>query len=263
VTRERPLPGSVRALMGAGAVLFWVVQLSLLFWGRLPLPDTVLLAALLVALPTFALAQLPLVQDTPIERLPAYWGSIVTLWLIGTACWLVGTRVGGAAALGVVWLPLLPLLSWSVGLTVAGLAVLVAFRQIAIATGVPESPMLRALLPRSTRERAAFALLSVAAGVGEELAYRGYAIPQLAEIMGVPAAVLLTSLVFGERASRHRRPCRDRPPGGARPRRAPASARGPRGRRAHAHLRDPGALTEWTSTSHCWPTPRPSTAPAS
>ena len=178
-------------------MLFWVVQLVLLWWAGLPLPDTILLAVLLVAMPAFALAQLPLVRDTPVERLPAYWGSITTLWLIGTACWLVGTRDGGAAAVGAVWIPAAPLVAWTIGLTLAALAIMIAFRQVAQAIGARESPMLRALLPRTSEERGAFALLSLAAGVGEELAYRGYAIPVLATFMGVPGALALTSLVFG------------------------------------------------------------------
>ena len=187
----------MRLLAAVGAALFWVVQLALLWWAGLALPDTVLLAILLVAMPAFALAQLPLVGGTPIERLPAYWGSITTLWLIGTACWLVGTRAGGAAAVGAVWIPLGPLVVWSIGLTLAALATMFVFRQIAVALGTRESPILRALLPRTREERGVFALLSVAAGVGEEIAYRGYAIPVLATFMGVPGAAALTSVVFG------------------------------------------------------------------
>jgi membrane protease YdiL (CAAX protease family) len=197
VTRGRRLPGSVRALVWVGVVLFWVVQITLLLGVGLALPDTITIGILLVALPAFALAQLPLVADTPVDRLPAYWGTIATLWLIGTAGWLVGTRVGGPAAIGVEWLPVGSLVTWSAGLTLAGLAMMLAFRQLAIATGRVESPMLRALLPRSREERAVFALLSIAAGVGEEVAYRGYAIPVLAPILGWPGAVVLTSLVFG------------------------------------------------------------------
>lgn len=197
MTERRRLPASVRAFVGTGAILFWVVQLGLLLWTDLPLPDTILLAVLLVAIPAFALAQLPLMEDTPIERLPAYWGSIAALWLIGTACWLVGTRAGGAGALGLVSIPPGPLLGWTLGLTLGALGLMLLFRQIATATGVRESPMLRALLPRTREERGVFALLSLAAGLGEELAYRGYAIPLLAGFMGVPAAAALTSVVFG------------------------------------------------------------------
>jgi membrane protease YdiL (CAAX protease family) len=173
------------------------VQPALLFGAGLPLLDSVLLAVLLVALPVLALAQLPLVASTPMDRLPAYWGSIATLWLLGTACWLVGTRAGGPAAVGVVSMPIGRLALWSVGLTLAGLATLVAFRWILEAAGARESPVLRDLLPRSGRERGVFALLSLTAGFAEELAYRGYAIPVLAPLAGDAAAALLTSLVFG------------------------------------------------------------------
>jgi uncharacterized protein len=197
VTHPRRFPTSVRALVGVGTALFWAVQMALLWWAGLPLPDTILLAVLLVAMPAFALGQLPLVGDAPIDRLPAYWGSIVTLWLIGTASWLVGTRAGGAAAVGVVGLPVAPLLAWSLGLTAAALVIMLVFRQIAAATGSRESRLLRALLPRTREERGLFALLSVAAGLGEELAYRGYAIPVLATFLGVPGAAVLSSLVFG------------------------------------------------------------------
>lgn len=197
MTLTRRLPTSVRALVWTGALLFWVVQLTLLLGAGLALPDTIVLAILLVAMPAFALAQLPLVADTPIERLPAYWGSLATLWLIGAACWLVGTRDAGPAAIGVVWPGAASLVSWSVGLTFAGLTMMLVFRWVTSVTGARESQMLRELLPRSPHERGVFALLSVAAGVGEEVAYRGYAIPLLATIMGVPAAAVLTSVVFG------------------------------------------------------------------
>jgi len=40
-------------------------------------------------------------------------------------------------------------------------------------------------------------VLSVAAGFGEEFAYRGYAITVLVPVLGVPGAVVLTSAVFG------------------------------------------------------------------
>jgi membrane protease YdiL (CAAX protease family) len=74
---------------------------------------------------------------------------------------------------------------------------MLVFRQLAVLTGATESHLLRQLLPRGRKERSVFAMLSIAAGVGEELAYRGYAIPVLAPMMGAPGAVGLTSVVFG------------------------------------------------------------------
>jgi membrane protease YdiL (CAAX protease family) len=190
-------PSAVKAVVAVGAILFWVVQLTLLFVFDMPLADTILLAALLVAVPAFATAQLPLIAGVRVERLPAYWGSIATLWLLGSACWLVGTRTGGAAALGILPLGPMSMALWSAGLTLSGLLTILVFRQISAWTGAQESPVLRELMPQTRKEKGVFGLLSLAAGVAEELAYRGYAIPLLAPLLGVGGAVLLTSGVFG------------------------------------------------------------------
>jgi membrane protease YdiL (CAAX protease family) len=197
VTEPRALPPQVRGIAGVSVVLFWVVHLTLLFAGGLSLLDSVLLAVLLVAVPGLSMAQLPLIDDTPLQRLPAYWSSVATLWLLGTAGWCVGTREGGAAALGLVSLPWTAMALWTAGLTLGGLLTILGFRQIALWSGTQESGMLRQLLPRTRDERRAFGVLSVAAGLGEEMAYRGYAIPVLAPLLGVGGAAVVTSAVFG------------------------------------------------------------------
>jgi membrane protease YdiL (CAAX protease family) len=180
-----------------GAILFWSLLLSLLYGFELALADAILLSALLVAVPGLALAQVPLIASVRIERLPAYWGSIATLWLLGSAAWLVGTRSGGARAIGFVPLPLVSLATWTVGLTAAAMLIIVVFSAIAERTGWDESTLLRELLPRTRREKTVFGVLSLAAGVGEEMAYRGYAIPVLASLMGAPGAAAVSSVVFG------------------------------------------------------------------
>jgi membrane protease YdiL (CAAX protease family) len=187
----------VRVIGVAGAVLFWVVQQLLARWGGLALPDTILLSVLLVAVPALALAQVPLAAGLRVERIPAYWGSLATLWLLGTAAWLVGTRDGGSAAIGLVPLAWLWLVAWTVGLTLGAMVIILIFREIAERAGTDDSPLLRDLLPRTREEKRVFALLSIAAGVGEEIAYRGYAIPALAPLLGVGGAAALTSIVFG------------------------------------------------------------------
>jgi membrane protease YdiL (CAAX protease family) len=186
-----------KAINGLGIVLFWAVLLGLAYATPVPLVDAILLALLLAAVPTFSVAQIPLIRDVQIERLPAYWSSIITLWLIGTACWFVGTREGGAAALGLGAIPLSKFIGWTVGVTLTSLLIMFAFRQITVMTGGFDSPLLRQLLPRSPEERRLFVALSVAAGSGEELAYRGYAIPLLTPLIGLPGAAVLTTLVFG------------------------------------------------------------------
>ena len=186
-----------RLVLLVGVVLFWVVQLTLLRVVGMPLLDTLLLSVLLVLVPALSIAQLPLIEDGLVDRLPAYWGSIVTLWLLGAGCWLVGTRADGGAAVGLVAIRPGALVTWATVLTVAALGVILLFRRIARWTGVHDAPLLRQLLPRTAHERRVFGLLSVAAGFGEELAYRGYAIGVLAPITGGTGAAVLTSVVFG------------------------------------------------------------------
>jgi membrane protease YdiL (CAAX protease family) len=181
----------------AGAALFWIVLLGLMLGAALALPDALFLALLLVGVPSLAIAQLPLVEGAVVERLPVYWGSIAMLWLLGGAAWLVGTRAEGHAALGLVALPPGALLAWSAGLTLLSLSTIVVFRVLGAAAGLRDSVLLRRLLPRTAREKRVFVILSLAAGVGEELAYRGYAIGALAPLLGTGGAAAVTSLVFG------------------------------------------------------------------
>ena len=195
-----PAPEAVRtarALTWAAAVAFCVVALVLFSGAGLPLVDAVLLSLLLAVVPLLAIAQVPLADGLAIERMSAYWSSIVTLGVLGAACWFVGSRVGGGAALGLVRLPMANLLGWTVGLTAVGLAIIVLFHAGARGVGTRDTELLVQLLPRTGRERGVFALLSVAAGVGEELAYRGYVIPVLAPVTGLAGAAVLSTVVFG------------------------------------------------------------------
>lgn len=188
---------AARMIAIAGMAAFWGVLAVLTLAAGLPLMDALLVTALIVLLPTMSMAQVPMIAGTEIDREPAYLASIMTLWLVGTACWLVGTRDGGVAAIGLVGLPVGALLGWSVGLTVGALGIILAFREIARLLDVPETPLLRALLPRTKRERTLFGFVSLAAGTGEEVAYRGYLIPVLAGVAGVGPAAAVSTIVFG------------------------------------------------------------------
>ena len=197
MSRFGDLPPCITALLWVGVTIFWAVQLSLYLLAELPLSDTILLATLLIAMPALAVAQVPLAKAREIERIPAYWSSIATLWLLGTISWLVGVRTDGVVAIGVTSLAPAPFIAWTLALLAAGLGIIVVFRQIAVVLRLGDSPLLRALLPQTADERRVFAVLSVAAGVGEEVAYRGYAIPVLVPVLGPVGALLLTSVVFG------------------------------------------------------------------
>lgn len=63
---------------------------------------------------------------------------------------------------------------------------------------IEETALTRHMIPQTSREKALFALLSLAAGVGEELAFRGFLIDRLGAWTGLPPlAMLVSSLLFG------------------------------------------------------------------
>lgn len=160
--------------------------------------DGTLLAVLLLLLPILSLAQVHLVAEVEeVDRLPAYMGSTVFLAGLGAVAWWVGAYGVGAPVLGLVGLPLASLLGWTGATVAAGLGVTLAFRQAGARLGARESPLLRRLIPRTGRERGAFVLLSLAAGVGEELAYRGFLIGVVAPVAGPVWAASLSSVAFG------------------------------------------------------------------
>ena len=125
MSRLKDLPPRVTGVLWLGVIMFWAVQLSLYVLAGLPLSDTILLATLLIAMPALAVAQVPLTAERRIERLPAYWSSIATLWILGTISWLVGTRTDGLAAIGVTLLAPAPFTAWTLGLTAAGKMIIV------------------------------------------------------------------------------------------------------------------------------------------
>ena len=87
---------------------------------------------------------------------------------------------------------------WTLGLSSVALALLFAFRLFRKAAGIRESTLLVQLLPKTGREKVIFVFLSCAAGIGEEIAYRGYLIPALTLLLGWDwGAALLSSAVFG------------------------------------------------------------------
>jgi len=75
--------------------------------------------------------------------------------------------------------------------------VTLVFKWASMHLGLSEDPILRALLPRSPGEKWAFAGLSVCAGFGEEMAYRGYVLAMLVPLLGAAGAVAVSSVVFG------------------------------------------------------------------
>ena len=159
--------------------------------------DGIFIALLVGTLPILSLAQLPFLTRERVERLSAYVGSIVTLLVLGSAGLILGALGPGLEAMG-----LAPTLSMSTlqtaGILAGGIAVLgLAFWLAGEVWHLDETAILRELIPRNARERSLFVLLSLAAGVGEEVAYRGYLVTVLGALFEGPwVAAAVSSLAF-------------------------------------------------------------------
>lgn len=165
--------------------------------SELPTPARAVTVVLVGVLPLLLAAQSAIdpaaLRATPVEA--AYFSSMLLIWAIGAAAAWAGHASGFTMReMGLV--PVDPVTGalWVGVLTVAAIVIAVAVRKL----GWRESGMLEWLLPESARERALFVVLSVSAGIGEELAYRAFLIPALARASGSTAlAVVVSSVAFG------------------------------------------------------------------
>lgn len=169
---------------GAAAVLAW----AFVGGGLGSVVHATAAAAVLVVLPAAALGQqLPLEFDLGQRRLEAYASSIVALTVLGLAAlWLAEglpaqadawatpslgrPGSGGRLAQGG-WTTLLAAAGV---LTAGGLVVVYAFKAASPVFGWKESAVVREIIPATPTEKALFALLAVAAGVFEEIVFRGF-----------------------------------------------------------------------------------------
>jgi len=187
---------SVRRILQFGSVFTSLVVVALVFLGGLDWVHAAALAVLLSLLPTAAIAQVPLARGIDLPRMEAYASSAGTLMVLGVvSAVLAGWR--GAPGLAFVPLPWASLIGWTVALAGVGLVVTLGFKWASIRLGLSEDPILRALIPRSPGEKWGFAGLSVFAGFGEEVAYRGYVLAMLVPLLGTAGAVLVSSGAFG------------------------------------------------------------------
>jgi uncharacterized protein len=181
------------AFLTAGAVGLLALGTDLSFW------DVVALPLFYVLLPALALAQVPLLATEKIERLPVYLGSMVAILILGWLSLALGLRLDqGIVRMGLVLLPLGELVLWTAGATGAGLILVALFHPLDRRVPGHHHRVLSELLPRTGPEKAAFVGLSAAAGTGEELAYRGYALVGI-QLLGVGpwGAAVASSAAFG------------------------------------------------------------------
>ncbi len=175
----------------AAAVILWVA-------AGVPGADAMLLGALLVFLPVFAVGQAVLLGYELPDRLSMYLSSGAAIAVLGALSLGFGRGSPGWNEMGLGGGVGLRILGVALVLTVVAVALLFAVRVGEARLGWGETPVLLELLPRSRSEKAVFAGLSFVAGFGEEIAYRGFALAWVSSILGSPSiAVAVTSLAFG------------------------------------------------------------------
>ena len=156
-------------------------------------------ALLLIVLPLSAQRQFVGVDPARLPRVQAYVQSMVAIGLLGSLGLGLGVARWGWEGLGLAPGPSAGLVILRAAAVLGlGMAVVLLFELWIAKRGSLRSPWVTALMPRTSRERSTFALLSVFAGVGEEIAFRGFALLLLASWTGsIWFAVLWTSLAFG------------------------------------------------------------------
>ena len=185
-----------RIRFGIGLTVVSVLALSLTtdlsFWEALGLGLFYLL------LPSLAVAQLPLLKTTEIERVPVYLGSAATILVIGALATGLGLASGSLADLGLSWTSGTQTITWALAATATGLALIGATWPIERRGPDGSGDFVLRLIPRTRREKRLFVSLSVAAGLGEEVAYRGYALSAIQLLVpGAWTAACLSSVAFG------------------------------------------------------------------
>jgi membrane protease YdiL (CAAX protease family) len=178
------------------------VLFSTLIWltaGALPGAARVLTAGLVGVLPAFAILQARAVSHIAIEDLPSrnqlYFSTIAALWALAFAtAFVAADSQFPPELLGVTLLPLTDFVLWFTFGLIATAAIVLVFK----AFGMTESREIHYLIPQTLSERLTFAVVSVTAGICEELIFRGFLIAALRPATGsVALAVAIAAAAFG------------------------------------------------------------------
>lgn len=162
------------------------------------LAESLVSGFLLFTLPVVSVMQLSLLGRERLDRPGVYAGSAVTLVGLTTIALLVGALGPGLDAMGLVVNDLGHVARATGRLLVATSVLWVVFLAVARIAGIEENSILADLLPRTPHERRLFAGLSVLAGLGEEIVFRGFLFAVLTPALGDPwTALLVSSLAFG------------------------------------------------------------------
>lgn len=185
-------------LVATLALAVVLLNLDRLGGDRLPILEAGFVAIVVVLLPILAVVQTQLIPGLVIERKSAYLNSMVTITLLGLSALALGYFRFGWEGMGLGPIPFVELVLWSVGLTAAGMALMFAFLGARLALGWAETPFLDLMIPKTPQERGLFVGVSLTAGFGEELVYRGYLLPlSWALLPGVWLPAIAGALLFG------------------------------------------------------------------
>jgi len=189
---------SSRGFVRLGVLGLPLVSIAFAARDDVGLGAAILAAVLLVALPALAVAQLGMELPEELDTLSVYLSSALMIVGLGTASLLFGAGSPGLGVMGVGAVEPTTLIVGAVTATGAGLAILVGARLIAGREGWAETELVRLVMPATGVERAGFALVSLTAGFGEEIAYRGFLLALVATTFDDPVtAVALSSIAFG------------------------------------------------------------------
>jgi membrane protease YdiL (CAAX protease family) len=186
-----------------GLVRFAVVAVPFVAWafvarGGIGLAAAILAAILVASLPALAVAQIGAVTAEDLDAMSIYLSSALLIAVLGTLSLVLGLVEIGAAGMSLGLPKAGALLLWSGVATMAGVLVLVVGRIVSGLAGWRETDLVRVLMPSNRAERAGFILVSMTAGIGEELTYRAFLLGLLTAAFGAPwTAAALTSIAFG------------------------------------------------------------------
>ena len=174
---------------------------SILFLtNNLNLANALFLSILLVGLPGLAIVQMTVLNVSTISRRQAYLTSGVAIISMGFLALGLGLGISGPGGMGHYldsgnWLREILV---ALVLTILGIGLLLAFSFLRRKTGLRETEVVRQLMPVTNEEKLLFSGLSVCAGLGEEIAYRGYAMSTVIMAGGSAIfAAIVTSVAFG------------------------------------------------------------------
>lgn len=192
------LPPRMRRFLRRGLLLYPFAAGGLWLLSGLGFWDALFLVALLELLPVLAVAQVPLAVREEIDRPVAYVGSAAAILVLGALALILGLRTLGPEGMGLGAPSGSAFLLWTGAALAGGLGLVLLSLGAEKLFGIEESEFVRQIIPRTMYEKALFVGVSLAAGIGEELTYRAYAIPMLGGLVGSEwTAAVLTSGIFG------------------------------------------------------------------